>query len=228
MRALGKGNNDLLYRSRHLIERNAGRPRRPQGGSDRVSVLANPEANDRLDSWKEIASHLKRTVRTVQRWEKHEGLPVHRHLHVRAKSVYARKSEVDEWWNREARTNEIRPLKLSAEGSRREVMKPQVSSVSNSERDCREAYPTPSEWLVEQVLELPEVEICSFNDGTGHVVFVVRARICIREFLLQSVKGRVTRGAKASCRSLSLAASERRGHSADIRDKDQKSVFWRN
>jgi hypothetical protein len=32
----------------------------------------------RLDSWKEIASYLGRGVRTVQRWECEEGLPVHR------------------------------------------------------------------------------------------------------------------------------------------------------
>jgi len=36
---------------------------------------------DRLDSWKEIAAYLKRDVTTVQRWEKREGMPVHRHLH---------------------------------------------------------------------------------------------------------------------------------------------------
>ena len=32
--------------------------------------------NDRLDSWKEIATYLKKEVRTVQRWEKSAGLPV--------------------------------------------------------------------------------------------------------------------------------------------------------
>ena len=37
---------------------------------------------DRLDSWKAIATYLKRDVRTVQRWERKEGLPVHRHLHA--------------------------------------------------------------------------------------------------------------------------------------------------
>ena len=44
---------------------------------------------DRLDSWKEIASYLDRDVTTVQRWEKREGMPVHRHLHDRMGSVYA-------------------------------------------------------------------------------------------------------------------------------------------
>ena len=36
---------------------------------------------DRLDSWKEIATFLNRGVRTVQRWEATEGLPVRRHQH---------------------------------------------------------------------------------------------------------------------------------------------------
>ena len=35
----------------------------------------------KLVSWKEIAVHLGREIRTVQRWEKSEGLPVRRHEH---------------------------------------------------------------------------------------------------------------------------------------------------
>ncbi len=41
----------------------------------------------RLDSWKEIASYLNRDVTTVQRWEKREGMPVHRHVHEKRGSV---------------------------------------------------------------------------------------------------------------------------------------------
>src|SRR5579859_1212377 len=52
---------------------------------------------DRLDSWKEIAAYLNRDVTTVQRWEKREGMPVHRHLHDRSGSVYAFRSELDAW-----------------------------------------------------------------------------------------------------------------------------------
>jgi Tol biopolymer transport system component len=52
---------------------------------------------DRLDSWKEIAAYLKRDVTTVQRWEKREGMPVHRHLHDRMGSVYASRVELDAW-----------------------------------------------------------------------------------------------------------------------------------
>ncbi|MGB6745508.1 MAG: tetratricopeptide repeat protein [Terracidiphilus sp.] len=51
----------------------------------------------RLDSWKEIAAHLKRDITTVQRWEKREGMPVHRHLHAKRGSVYALAEELDAW-----------------------------------------------------------------------------------------------------------------------------------
>jgi len=52
---------------------------------------------DRLDSWKEIAAYLNRDVTTVQRWEKREGMPVHRHLHDKLGSVYAWRAELDAW-----------------------------------------------------------------------------------------------------------------------------------
>src|SRR5690348_17830480 len=52
---------------------------------------------DRLDSWKEIAAYLNRDVTTVQRWEKREGMPVHRHLHDKLGSVYASRVELDAW-----------------------------------------------------------------------------------------------------------------------------------
>src|SRR5215470_3175612 len=57
-----------------------------------------PSASERLDSWKEIAAYLKRSVRTVHRWESEQGLPVHRHLHQSSGTVYAFRSELDTWW----------------------------------------------------------------------------------------------------------------------------------
>ncbi|HKQ87041.1 MAG TPA: hypothetical protein VJS43_09745 [Candidatus Acidoferrales bacterium] len=59
---------------------------------------------DRLDSWKEIAEYLHRDVTTVQRWEKREGMPVHRHLHDRMGSVYAFRADLDAW----ARSRSVR------------------------------------------------------------------------------------------------------------------------
>jgi len=56
-----------------------------------------PPAESRLDSWKEIAAYLQRDVTTVQRWEKREAMPVHRHLHDKIGSVYAFRAELDAW-----------------------------------------------------------------------------------------------------------------------------------
>ncbi len=73
--------------------------------------------NDHLDSWKEIAAYLNREVRTLQRWEKLENLPVHRHQHDTLGSVYAYKSELDAW----RRQRQLHPLPgspLDRRGSR--------------------------------------------------------------------------------------------------------------
>ena len=71
-----------------------------------VSTLSNSQQSnglrldaDRLDSWKEIATYFRREVRTVQLWEKREGLPVHRHFHKQLGSVFAFRSELDAWNN---------------------------------------------------------------------------------------------------------------------------------
>src|SRR5512144_2920209 len=61
------------------------------------SPAAERPSDDRLDSWKEIAAYLKRDVTTVQRWEKREGMPVHRHVHLKIGSVYAFKTDLDAW-----------------------------------------------------------------------------------------------------------------------------------
>src|SRR5476649_1403476 len=53
--------------------------------------------DDRLNSWKQIASALNREVRTVQMWEKHEGLPIHRHFHNRRSTVFASRAEIESW-----------------------------------------------------------------------------------------------------------------------------------
>ena len=64
-----------------------------------MSVLTVPlsDVKHRLDSWKAIAIHINREIRTAQRWEKFEGLPVHRHFHRKGKTVYAFKCEIDAW-----------------------------------------------------------------------------------------------------------------------------------
>jgi Tol biopolymer transport system component len=80
-----------------------------------------PEAptEGRLDSWKEIASYLRRDVRTVQRWEKTEGLPVRRHLHDSLGSVYAYRHELDAW--REGRQPALGALEAASVRVRRNL-----------------------------------------------------------------------------------------------------------
>ena len=50
-----------------------------------------------LQSWKEIGAYLQRNEVTARRWEKEEGLPVHRHSHKSRSSVYAYPNEIDAW-----------------------------------------------------------------------------------------------------------------------------------
>jgi Tol biopolymer transport system component len=66
--------------------------------------------DDRLDSWKEIAAYLKRDVTTVQRWEKREGMPVHRHLHDKTGSIHASRAELDAW----TRSRNLPPVQQNA------------------------------------------------------------------------------------------------------------------
>lgn len=66
---------------------------------------------ERLDSWKEIAAYLKRSVRTLHRWEKEEGLPVHRQLHKDLGSVFAYKRELDVWSNARSVRAELQETK---------------------------------------------------------------------------------------------------------------------
>src|SRR5436190_17337591 len=50
-----------------------------------------------LNSWKEIATYLQRGVRTVQRWERDLGLPVHRIGKGRRSPVYATVTDLNFW-----------------------------------------------------------------------------------------------------------------------------------
>src|SRR5215475_3100163 len=57
-----------------------------------------PSNERRLESWGEIASYLRREIRTVQRWEHNLGLPIHRLSVGKNASVYAYPSELDKWY----------------------------------------------------------------------------------------------------------------------------------
>lgn len=65
--------------------------------------------NRRLNSWKEIATYLDTSVRTVQRWEQLENLPVRRHEHAGGGTVYAYTQDLDQWLSGRARKWEEAP-----------------------------------------------------------------------------------------------------------------------
>lgn len=58
-------------------------------------------SRNRLQSWKDIASHFGKSLRTVQSWEKNDGLPVRRDQ----SGVFAYVDELDAW----ARSREVPP-----------------------------------------------------------------------------------------------------------------------
>lgn len=100
----------------------------------------------RLNSWKEIAAYLDTSVRTVQRWEQTEGLPVHRHEHASIATVYAYTSEVDAWF-----------------GSRQRQLHREADAV-------REAKETPKRLMVlpfRLIQRDPEIEFLSFALADG-------------------------------------------------------------
>jgi len=55
------------------------------------------EASDRITGWSDVAAHLRKSVRTAQRWEKICSLPVHRITTPNGEVVYAFRTELDEW-----------------------------------------------------------------------------------------------------------------------------------
>ena len=93
---------------------------------------------DRLESWKEIAAYLDRDVTTVQRWEKREGMPVHRHLHDRSGSVYAYSSELDAW-------RQSRKLRLETEEKDEEAETPKQAP-AEARKDKKDHRPKETRW----------------------------------------------------------------------------------
>ena len=104
----------------------------PQNTSSGASSRG--QADTRLDSWKKIASYLKRDVRTVQRWERREAMPVHRHLHDKLGSVFAFRSELDAWW-------ESRRTRLAQEGANEGEQAVQPQTLDGVARDTATSSP---------------------------------------------------------------------------------------
>ena len=79
-----------------------------EGTPPKPSIVT-PAHGLRMDSWKEIAAYLKRSPRTVSRWEREEGLPVSRHLHRKKETVYAFTDKIDAWLKSRGNAEEMVP-----------------------------------------------------------------------------------------------------------------------
>jgi TolB-like protein/tetratricopeptide (TPR) repeat protein len=109
-----------------------------------------PLPGKKLVSWKEIAGHLGRETRTVQRWEKTEGLPIRRHGHQKKSTVYAYTRELDEWFKR-------RQPEDDPEADAAFVPEPDIDIVS--ERANGGAVPSVLDQVPDEAIaEVPSVE----------------------------------------------------------------------
>jgi tetratricopeptide (TPR) repeat protein len=80
----------------------------PVAGVTGVASDARPgSSGERLDGWKAIAGYLGRDIRTVQRWELNEHLPIHRLEHKQRATAYAYSAELDEWLAKRAPHDDV-------------------------------------------------------------------------------------------------------------------------
>jgi hypothetical protein len=95
-----------------------------------------------LNGWKEIANHVQRGVRTVQRWERDLGFPVRR-LGNRARApVLAASEEVDQWlvhWSKGAAGPQDAILLLKIAEARRSALHKKVNELMRRKAELLEA-----------------------------------------------------------------------------------------
>jgi TolB-like protein/thioredoxin-like negative regulator of GroEL len=149
--------------------------------------------DDRLDSWKAIATYLDRGVRTVRRWEHEEGLPVHRHMHHTLGSVYAFKSEIDAWRRTDARRQ--RPAAVDAPAGPRATQSIAVLPFTNLSTDPENAYFADglTDEIIAQVSALHALRVISRTSsmtfkGSGKDLQTIARELGVRYVLEGSVR----------------------------------------
>jgi hypothetical protein len=89
-----------------------------------------------LGSWKEIASYLGKGVRTVQRWERCSGLPVHRPSGSSKGVVLAFPGELDRWARRQDGKEQLpNPLHIQRNLALSNELMAQTRMLRNSTRE---------------------------------------------------------------------------------------------
>ncbi len=103
-----------------------------------------------LNSWKEIATYLGRGVRTVQRWEHIQSLPVHHMGTGTHAAVFAYADELDLWLHEQRIASEQITCVTALRAESRKICKEtrslvttlrnEVSEIKESVRHGREVY----------------------------------------------------------------------------------------
>jgi TolB-like protein len=106
----------------------------------------------RLESWGEIAAYLRREIRTVQRWERNLGLPVHRLRVGKLASVFAYPSELDKWFKE--REQSIRNEKEEESGA----------NIAPPQPEGKQEVPAPND-VIPSTLAAPVVTAPAANGG---------------------------------------------------------------
>jgi hypothetical protein len=112
-----------------------------------------------VQGWKEIASDLDRGVRTVQRWERTLGLPVHRVGKGARCPVFAFKDDLHLWFRKKARASDLETTQ-SPPGER-----PAEQSVNGRNGHSRTKRPLRKERTISRTNPKPVASILqSIND----------------------------------------------------------------
>jgi hypothetical protein len=107
--AIDRSESAAASKNRPVFRAKAG----PQQKADSLPRTAdtadsnNKHAAGLLNSWKQISAYLNRGVRTVQRWERALGLPVHRIRCGNRAPVFAFDHELDGWLRKSAEMGAI-------------------------------------------------------------------------------------------------------------------------
>ncbi len=137
---------------------------------------------ERLESWKEIATYLNRGERTVQRWEREQGLPVHRLAHNKHSSVYAYAAELDAWResrrldeNGEPEPDDTPPARIGGAKSRRlrlAILAPAVVLLGAVAVWLLRPEPSAPQWDIRPFTAFPGSELYpTFSPDGGRVAF---------------------------------------------------------
>jgi Tol biopolymer transport system component len=181
---------------------------------------------DRLNSWKEIAAYLQRDVTTVQRWERREAMPVHRHLHDRMGSVYAFRAELDDW----ARSRSFRATPDNGADLKQDAEKPESAKLESGSDPATFAVnipplnPSASPALKQSSLKLPlTLAIAALALAIGVIFWLYKTE----RFWKSPIAGaKLQTVAEFEGEALSAAVSHDGHFIALLSDRDGKTDVW--